>query len=78
LSFKSNLRDNIKSKLENETYNSNLNVILPATRKVKSKVKKINPAPNLRIRTDEKKFLTAEDKEKIKKEGFCFYYREKG
>ncbi|KXN64621.1 hypothetical protein CONCODRAFT_14207, partial [Conidiobolus coronatus NRRL 28638] len=65
--FKSNLRDDIKSNLDEENFKSNLN-----------EIKTIGPPPNLRPRTFEKKSLNFEQKEKFKKDGICFYYREKG
>jgi hypothetical protein len=64
--------------LKEKNFNSNLNYILPIVRKIESKIKKIIYSFNLRSRTFEIKALTTKDKEKFKKEGICFYYREKG
>jgi hypothetical protein len=77
--FKSNLRNNIKDKLDEESFNSNIKAILPITRKIESKLIKISPPTNnLRTRTFERKDLNAEDKDKFIKEGIYFYCREKG
>ncbi|KXN64674.1 hypothetical protein CONCODRAFT_14132 [Conidiobolus coronatus NRRL 28638] len=43
-----------------------------------SNINTIGPPPNLRPRTVEKKALTFEEKDKFKKDGICFYCREKG
>jgi hypothetical protein len=76
--FKSNL-SNIKDKLDEESFNSNIIAILTIVRKIKSKlIKSSYLTHNLRTRTFERKALTAEDKDKFMKVGICFYCREKG
>jgi hypothetical protein len=75
----SNLRNNIKDKLDEESFNSNIKAILCIARKIESKLSKMfPPTHNLRTTTFEREALTAEDKDKFMKEGICFYCREKG
>jgi hypothetical protein len=59
-------RNNIKDKLVEESFNSNIIAILPIARKIESKLIK-NPPPthNLRTKTFDRKALTAKDKDKF-------------
>jgi hypothetical protein len=76
--FKTNLREDIKSKLNEENFQCNIDSITNASRKIEHNLRKRAVLPTLRPRNKESKALTAQEKEELRKTGGCFYCRETG